>query len=694
MNRVLALMVLLSGIILTTIAFSQQNIVVVVDGQIPQGYCWSPPLTKPGPLTVGYAPNAPGRGYLINLQPGNYDVATVPFGDNWQTTTLVAFASVKLTKPSGISVMARFPFNEPSAGYVILIRGPYTDNAPEASRGDWRINSLPGGMIRGRASRPVYGHIGARYDRYGINGYTWQGDGYYPVLDLSGATQAVGPRKFFTEERVNLNPCATPPDVTIVSAVPQQKVWVAYSYVDMLGRETEPSDPVCVDKPPFDASTYVVARRQSPVPHGCCGFRVYAGFSATELRRQPVLNYQGSPDKWLWPVHLVQFVLHDVHTDTPSPSPSATVSSLLSPPQQDVLAGKNVIIQAKTNYDLYCPFLLHYDANNFNRDITGKAKYTHKTTWNNLPLETDIPLLVLSNFGDHLNGMTFVSSTAIAGVATSDWANGACAMSNWLERCSFLLSSAESVGLTIEERSATANGTHTASELTCKECGFGATIPVKLEGNQTGKIRFIDNCEFAGYSTWTRYPADTVGLVYQASPSVVHFDYVKGVNGNFRSIIGLCSPADPAEVYVKNLFVDAGCPVYVTFSGFAGGNVELTGGENINAGLLGWGRLCEAPVARNASVLLRGITYHPTVSSVSFMLNQLSIDSDRVIGEVVAPDDAFWLSKGLKPQYPPDGIDGGPANPAYYDFSKKRQLRYLSGVDADSTVVSPTTRIP
>lgn len=676
---------LLVGIVSSICLWNVQEPAVSPVPPPPDGYVWSPCLHKPMQLEVGYAPHGGGRWSQSRLQPGNYDVATVPFGDNWQSTSIGSYASVKLTKRCGISVMARFPRTESSAGYLIFLRGPYADGASEVDRGDWQLNMLPGGMVRGRASMPVYSHVGARYERYAQNGYPWLGYGGYPY-NLQSTTPAVGPRKLFSTDRVKLAPCATPPDVTILSAIPPQKVWVSYSYVDMLGRETQPSDPICVNEPPFNEGTSVtVCRHNAPLPHGCCGFYVYAGYTCSDLRRQPVLNYIGSQDRFLWPAYLSQFVLHDVRTDTPSPSPSAFVSSLLCKPQQDVLAGLNTINQSGT-YKLYCPFLMHYDSNNWNRDVIGKGRYIHTTTWNDQQLQTDIPLLVLSNFGDHMKNMTFESTSAIAGVASNDWANGACCMSNVLERCSFTIRSPEGNGLAIEERSAIWNGSHTASELTLKECTIGATIPVKLEGNQTGKIRFVDNCEFTGGVGATRYPADTVGIVYQCSPSVVFFEFVKGVNGAFRSIVCLNAQSG-STVYIKNLFVDAGCPVYVTFSGIGGGRCDITGGENINSGYNEWSRMVEAPVALNALANFDGISRPEGVSSVSFMLNQLSIIADRPLGEVVAPTEASWLAQGLWLEYPP----GDPANPAYYDFSKKRQPRYRFGVagTTDNSVITP-----
>lgn len=691
--RFLVLTAMVFAPITTAIASSQQNIVVVVDGQVPQGYCWSPPLTKPGPLAVGFAPHFPGRGLIgAILQPGNYDVATVPYGDNWQCPTVGASANVRLTTQAAISVCGRFPYDEPSAGYLILLRGPYADGTAEPDRGDWKLNGLRSGMVRGRVSMPIYTHSGARYDQYGMCGYPWVGEGNFPLPDLTGTIPAVGPKRLYSVDRVPLAPCSTPPDVTVLAATQPQDVYVSYSYVDMLGRETQPSDPVVIPAPPYPLPTYAVARRVIQVPQGCCGYRVYAGYSPGDLHRQPVIDYAGSPDKWLWPLHLNQFVVHNVRTDTPCPSPSATVSSLLCPLQQALVAGANSFTHNPGTYNLYCPIILGYDSNNFDRVICGKAKYVHQSVWNNQALETRIPLLLACNYGDRLTDASFTSQWAYAGISSSDPYNGACCMSNVYERCFWnVAQSPESYGVLVDERSSTTNGAHTASELTFKSCGFSATNPVKLEGNQTAKVRFSDNCEFYGTSSNTRYPADTTGMAYLENPTTTIFDFVKGVNGNFRSLMCLCGYNDANAVIVRNIFIDGGCPVVVTYSGFAGGTVSFVDGEAINVRGQ-WMRLAEAPIARQSMLSLRGVNMAALTSSVSFMLNQVAIDSDRPYGEVVAPTDASWLSHGLKPQYPPDGIDGGPLNPAYYDFSKKRVLRYLTGYNTDvpSFIVIPT----
>lgn len=657
------------------------GILVLPDAQAipvaPAGYTWSANITKPAPVTPVndflkgvYG----GRTIYSQLAPGNYDVATVPFSDNWSCPAAGAYKSIKLAKSSNISVMAKFPKDEPSCGHLILIRGPYADGAAESDRSFWMANSMPGGMVRPKLSFPVYAHSGARYDRYGVNGYRWTEFGGYPIPPL-GIGQAWGAKKLYAADRMPITPCVTAPDVTILSSIPSPPILVAYSIVDMLGRETPISDPVALDACLFPSFGSVgIVSRNGAAPMGSCGFHVYAGTSATDLHRQPVLNCIGHDDQYLWPLWLQQFLIHDLRTDTPVPEPSATVSSLLNQPQCQVVAGLNTIVQTSKNYGLYCPFILHYDPANFGRDFTGKATYTHKTDYPG-QTETAIPMLLIQNQRDRPRCMSFVSDKAIAGAAVNDYSGGQ-AFGTILERCSFQMLAWDSYGFIVDERSSWQFGGHIASETQFRDCRIIGAIPVKIEGNQSAKFRFF-NCEFGALGGNTSYPADTVGIGYIQTGCQVRYEGVEGVNGAFRSLVCLCPTEGPSNVSVTDCFCDGGCPVYFTFAGYLGGKATLNNG-NINA-VLPWARLVEAPSSLGAIVKLNDAGINPYVSSFSAQLNQLAIESDVPFGEVVAPTESSWLANGLLMQW---GTD----------FSKKKQLRYTSGfsIAVESFIVTPT----
>lgn len=785
------LLCLVAGACFVETTHSSPQVTTLTVPVAPAGYTWSAPLTKPRALFPS------GRIMYARLAAGNYDFECRPIGDNWALAAPGAFTSVKLTYSGNATILPRFPVDEPSCGFLILMRGPYADGTAESARGEWTMSFLNGGLGFGRASAPIYTHVGARYARYSNNGFPWMGSGNYPALANTtywgDGQAAVGPLKFgrvFTPEdvttyikrygdggvppaclarlnqtpnllrliapkpfseqqtivasasaldalaptlRMPIKPAAVGPDVTIVSSIPNKPIWVAYALVDMLGRETPISDPVLhgISDAPYDNGTFAVLARYSDAAMGTCGFHVYAGFSPTDLHRQPVLDYQGRQPRYLWPLWLQSFVLHQVVTNTPAPSPSTDVKSLLNYQQRQVVAGKRNIEQnpwVKTivsgrgagqiryidefdkqesnfspgpdstsvvtvtkaiTYDLYCPFILHYDSNNFGRTFTGKAKYTHKTVIDNQSLETDIPLLLLQNQDDRPTDMSFVSTKAIVGAATADFSGGQ-AFGNVLTRCGFSLSSGEETyGALVDEQSSTAVGGHTASEMRFVGCTFAATIPTKIEGNQSAKIRFQEACEF--YSTGSpRYPADTVGIAYQCSSNDVHYTQIRGVNGSFRTLFCSAGQAGAANILATDLFCDAGCPVYITFGSYLGGNVTLRDGERINA-TGQWARLVEAPTAFGANVSVKGLIMTSQTSSISFMFNQLTLDMDVAPGEVVAPTTQSWQAKGIGLEYAGPASEG---NPAYFDWTKRRLLRTGFGFSNVADTVPATTLKP
>lgn len=646
---------------------------------IPAGYTWSPKIPDPAQLKPLF------RNVGTVLQPGYYDFATIPVGDNWALAKGGAYSQIKLDNQCDVSIMPRFPVDEPSSGFLIVKRGPYaSESMQEEMRGAWEINSLPSGLVYPRASVPAYGHCGARYDRYNTNGYAWLGQGNYPSVDSPywETTPPVGAKKFWTNERIPVTPSAIGPDLTVLSSIPNRPVFVSITIVDMLGRETRPSTPLLVDA--LQASptwgTYLGVSRDYPVPMGSCGFYVYAGFTPTEMYRQPVLDYKGSLPKYLWPLWLQQFILQDVVNTGIRPVPPTVngVASVLNHIQKQIVDGKNTIDYGSLNYDLYCPMILPYNPVNFGRIIGNTNKtctFTHRSIFpDGRKLQTDIPLLYIQNQKDKICDAEFKSDTAIAGVTFSDFSGGQ-AFSDTIERCKFYLAGPETYGFLVDERCSVWWGNHTVSETRIKECWFVATTPVKVEGNQTAKIRFTNMCSF--YSTGnTRYKADTVGVVYACSPNDFDFMDLEGINGDFRSVVCMGGMAGPPRVTISEFFIDRGCPVYVTFSSYAGGTAQFIGGERINSHSQNWARLAEAPHTLNANVVFNGVRTTDQTSSISFMLNQLSLDLDFPVAEVVSPNETLWASKGMMLEYPaPGATDNG----AYYDFRRKKTKSFNFG---------------
>lgn len=644
---------------------------------LPSGYWWSPKIPAPAQLKPMF------RYFWGVMSPGYYDCATVPIGDNWSLATGGAFTTVRIDSSCDVSYNARFPQNEPSAGYFMIQRGPYASpEVAEAQRGAWRINCSPAGLVFRRLSAPVYGHTGSRFDRYNTNGYAWLGEGFYPTIDSGYWNKGtpVGPKKFYKQERILVTPSQLGPDITILSNVQNRPVYISITIVDMLGRETNPSPALMVDyTQPSAGGSYIGVYRDYDVPMGSCGFYLYAGYSPDTMTRQPVLNYVGSTPKYMWPIWLQQFILHDIVNTGIKPKPPTVdgVASVLCSPQKQYVDGKMVITYNESEYNLYCPFILRYDSSKFGRILGNHNKtciFKHQSKWlDGRPIMTDIPLLYIQNQRDKIYDASFQSDTALVGVTFSDWSGGQ-GFSDTIERCGFYLAGEDTYGFLVDNRCSMWEGNHTASETRIKECQFVATIPVKVEGNQTAKIRFTNMCGF--YATGnTRYKANTVGIVYACSPNDFDFMDVEGVNGAFRSIVGCHPMAGDTRVTISEFFIDQGCPVYASISSYQPSTVQFIGGERINAHSQDWARLVEAPTALGAVVKFDGVRITGQASAISFQLNQLSLNLDSPLAELIIPNDSVWLQRGLQFEYPaPNAKDNG----AYYNFKDKRTLRFTA----------------
>lgn len=642
-----------------------------------KGYFWGPKLPNPSPMKLLY------RHYWGFLQPGYYDFATVPVGDNWALAKENAYTRVKLEKSCDVSLMPVFGYKEPSCGFLITKRGPYqSEETPLENRGAWEINSMPAGLVHGRVAIPAYAHSGARYNRYHTNGYYWTGNGWFPSLDSPfwNDEPPVGPKKLYSEDRVPVLPSDNGPDISILSAIENRPVYISITVVDMFGRESHPSTPLVVSTVPnTTGGSYIGFYRDFPVLMGTSGFHVYAGYSPTEMYRQPVINPIGSTKKYLWPVFMQHFVLHDVVNTgiTPVAPPIWGIGSILNSPQKQVADGKRTIVYNEDTYDLYCPFILPYDPTNFGRIIGNHNRictFRHKESYiDGRPLQSDIPMLYIQNQKDKMYDAIFISNHAIAGCTFSDFSGGQ-AFGDTIQSCKFFLYSEDSVGFLVDECCSMWYGNHTVSETRIKDCWFIATIPVKVEGNQTAKIRFTDMCSFSS-TCITKYKGDTA-IFYIGSPNDFDFTNLEGIGGEFRSIVTMVGYSGQPRVTVEEFFIDAGCPVYVTYSSYQGGIVKFLGGERINTHSQDWVRAIEAPHALNTNTKFDGIRMTPWASCIGFNLNQMHIHSDVPFAEIVTPDAELWTQKGLGLEYPGPGATN---NTAYFDFRRKNILDYTFG---------------
>lgn len=658
-----------------------------------QGYYWSTELTAPTALIFENRAN----NLASWISAGNYDFSTVPFGDNWTYKEPASFTSVKMNEAGCLSVKPRFGIEEPSAGFLILMRGPYNDNTPEASRGDWKLCTYGAGMVFGRIVLPVFGHSGHRWNRWHQNGIPVITEGnFWPALNTTwwGNKNPVGPPIFWSKKRVAIQSNLTPPDVTKLCCIPDKDVYVAICWIDMLGRESVLSPVLKINKSNTGLNTFIQFRREYSSVVGASAVRIYAGYSPDNLHRQPVLDYVGSTPNYNWPINLQNYTLNSVVENNIRYNYEGTCASILCQPQQDVVDGKMLIEYNQSDYKLYCPFFLPYDYRKFGR-IIGKnssyATFTHQDNWNGQSIVKEIPLCFVNNQRDEFYNANFVSFTAFAGLTFSDWSGGQ-SFSNRFNQCNFSTYAPESYGFLIAEQSSRWFGDHTTSETVVKSCKFTATIPVNVEGNQTAKIRFKERCGFAATGL-SRYGADTA-IFYVGSPNTFIFDEIEGIftrSDKFlvRSLVSIHSRTGYPKVILKDLFVDTGIPVFFTFYWYETGMVSIKDGERINFHSQQWCRIAENP-GLATRVDIQDTFFTPVGSSISFNLNQLNITSNSDLGEVVRPTTTDWIAKGMPLKY------AEPSSVAYYDFSAKAKILYNMGFSdkGDTTKVLDITKVP
>jgi hypothetical protein len=615
---------------------------------LPAGYIWSKQLSKPDPLRLIDRTSYQSPG-------GWFDYCVTTVGDNWSISR--PSPVVRVYQHRGSNVSLRFPASsqEPSCGWLIWRRGPYEEGAPEARRPRWVVGCPENAGPHPMVSMPIITHHGGDFQRWQYNGWVFQEAPGFTQDGPDGKyyrpREPVGPLQLDGKSRVTLPTPAHGPHVTLLSRVPNQPLYVAYCWVDMLGRESELSELIVC--PPIvgesQLGTTLQLSRPCQPPQGACAVHVYAGTNPKRLHRQRVLNHQDAPANDLWPLHLTRYYLQALDAETESPAPGIC-QSILNPIQQDLEAGL-LSIQREGKYELYCPLILSYDPNHFGRILGSSARrcaLTHAPRYQERRIVGAVPAVLLLNQHDRIVNYAVESETAYACIATSDFSGGQ-SFSNQLIGCSFRSTADDAYGLLVDDSSSAAWGGHTASEMLIRNTSLSAARPVKLEGNQTAKIRFDDRCAFhcTGKS---RYLNEVCALEIFTANSVV-FDVIEGVNGlnSFRAFCGMYSNAGTPIVRIRDVFIDHGCSVLFAYGPNTGGVVELTDGDKVGvyAPDRQWFRLAECPNSNNSRLKIRGLNFPASSTVLSYNLNQLALDLDAPIAELVTPTVADWLARGL-----------------------------------------------
>lgn len=612
---------------------------------LPVGYSWSAPLGKPPALAFNSR-----QSYGYANPAGLYDYMVQTVGDNWCASNPTGYATIN--QPAGANASVRFSSDvqDQSCGWLCWRRGPYVAGTAEANRGAWKVgcpeNAGPWPMV----SMPIITHHAGDFRRYWTNGWPFLEATYFssdgPFGQFYKRTQAIGPLQLDGTRKPLPDPAARPPDLTLLSAVPNIPVYVAYCWVDQFGREGPLSDPLLIpaiqQAGGNNATTLEVGRPCQP-PQGACSLHLYAGPGLSGLFRQRIIDNTANVSVWDWPLHLTRFYLHELRTDVPwSPPTSKAAQSWLNPIQQAVEANQNLIFKPGT-WQLYCPLILKYDPSNFSRvigDPSQRVKLVQSTSFPS-------PAVILLNQRDRLQNLD-ITATGCAAITTSDFSGGQ-AFSNELIGCTFTNGAQDGYGICVDECSSVGWGNHTCSELLIRHCTFTAARPVKLEGRQTAKVRCDDRCTF-NCNGASHYPNEVCALEVFTS-NLVAFDTIEGVNGmnNFRTFVGMYSNEGGPSVRVRDVFMDRGCSVAFAYGPSTGGRVDLSDGDKLGIYPTdrNWFRLAEAPNCLSASLKCRNLQFPESSSILAYNLNSFVSDLDRPLHEIVTPSNDEWVARGL-----------------------------------------------
>ncbi len=630
-------------------------------------YFQGPKLNRPNTPSIGFIENLP----VLN---GQYDICTVPVGDNWAMFEPDSCSPISVyVNNSCLSLKPRFLFNEASCGFVIAIR-------KGNPRGPWQLLApQDGNGVFGRISVPVYSHGGSRTHRYMNNGYIIAPHKIGFPNTFLGAPK--GPKSLLKKD-VTLSPSNMAPYLSFTYGL-SGKLYLALAKVDMFGRETYLSD--VIETPNLQPGSRVYIRRNFVPEMGACGVHLYAGRSPNKLHRQPVLDVIGRI-KYLWPIWEEQYVLNTYTETNISPIPSSETYSILNWAQQQIVLKKKQIEFKDSECEIYCPFLLNYDTTNFDRQIgqENRCKFVHKTVYSGRKLVEDIPLVYMQNQRDVLKNADFVSEVAPVGLTFSDFSGGQ-AFSNVTKDCKFELYGEDATGFLVDDLSSRWIGEHTSSETKCYNTKFLATTPILIEGNQSCQIKFDKMCSLWAFGN-TRYMGDTA-IIYAATPNDIDILEPEGIGGTHRNLVCLCCDTGQPHVTLDDIFVDGGCNVYVTVSGTSGGKVTIKNGDSINSHSQVWIRLIESLIGFETSLKIRDCKINHNCTAISYMLNQLSISLDFPAQLVVMPSVQLWMSKNLPLKW------GASEQAGHVDFTSKQKFDYHVGFDDMPDTLSRASQV-
>lgn len=310
------------------------------------------------------------------------------------------------------------------------------------------------------------------------------------------------------------------PPIVVPASIPNKRVRIAYCFVAETGETalsppTPWSDPVQVpgwtDAKVMDLTVFI----KDYWPQGTLGYRVYIQVENDQApwRRLPAPHCHGAPvrdDDYLFQLWDRQAMLyqyyHDAPTHNPVPEPKSTLSGLHLALKStgwfpwEVVTTADITVEAAT-VPITCPLIDEWGTNGTGHPFKFKRRVTapNGSAWTVRqvvsPTSRYWPLLHVNNQYSRWTGCTFTGDGASAGLSFDDFSGGQ-AFGNRFVECNFFPGTTKcgglSYGMIVCERSTSRFGDHTHSEGRYQDCTFGGDVSMRIGGNQTANLQFID----------------------------------------------------------------------------------------------------------------------------------------------------------------------------------------------------------
>lgn len=339
------------------------------------------------------------------------------------------------------------------------------------------------------------------------------------------------------------------PPVVVPTSLPNKRVRIAYCFVAENG-ETALSPPTPWSNP-VQVAGWTDAKAMELLvfikdywPQGALGYRVYLQVENDQApwRRLPAPHCHGAPvrdDDYLFQLWDRQAQLYQYYPDAPTHRPAAEPKSELSGlhlalkytgwfPWAPIPA--DIVIECG-NVNITCPLHDEWGTNGTGHPFKFKRRVTAPnggawTVTQTPGTHRYWPLLHVSNQYSRWTGCTFAGDGASAGLSFDDFAGGQVFGNRFVE-CGFYPGATKcgglSYGMIVCERSTASFGNHTHSEGRYQDCTFGGDVSMRIGGNQTANLQFIDTLSSCNGPVSTSSVGRRGVVLWMVCPNEVRF---------------------------------------------------------------------------------------------------------------------------------------------------------------------------